>query len=275
MNAQALKTALKWHLDSGADEALADAPVNAFATVPAPFIEPLQEQEAVPAVAAAKSVDGTYALKEEAVCLAKGAKTLEDLRAAIAMFDGISLKRTASNLVFADGNPKAPIMLIGEAPGADEDRLGKPFVGSSGHLLDRILASVGLARTEDDPLRAVYISNILNWRPPGNRNPTESEIALSLPFIERHIALVQPKILIFAGAVAAKTLLDTDGGISRLRGKWHNYIPRTSVVVENAVLIPALATYHPAYLLHTPAQKKAVWQDMLMLQERRRTDGLA
>ena len=156
-------------------------------------------------------------------------------------------------------------MLVGEAPGADEDRQGKPFVGVSGQLLDKILSCIGLSRTEQDPAKAVYISNILNWRPPGNRTPSPAEIDISLPFIERHIALVKPDFLILCGGVSAKGLLGTSEGISKIRGRFTDYRPITDGVATDVGSIPALATYHPAYLLRTPSQKKLVWQDMLML----------
>jgi uracil-DNA glycosylase family 4 len=153
-------------------------------------------------------------------------------------------------------------MLVGEAPGADEDRQGLPFVGVSGQLLDKILACIDLSRTAEDPAKAVYISNILNWRPPGNRTPSDSEVAISLPFIRRHIELVRPKCLILCGGVSAKALLGSGDSISRLRGKFHDVMG-----------IPAIATYHPSYLLRTPAQKRAVWADMLMLKEKMRADA--
>jgi DNA polymerase len=161
-------------------------------------------------------------------------------------------------------------MIVGEAPGADEDRLGRPFVGVSGQLLDRILACIGLDRAEGDSLKSVYISNILNWRPPGNRTPTESEIAVSLPFIERHIQLIQPRLLILAGGVSAKALLGSADSISRLRGRFQSYLPQTPELRPNSTPIPTLATYHPSYLLRTPGQKKLVWADMLMILEKRR-----
>jgi DNA polymerase len=257
----ALIHALQWHIDAGADEALADAPVDATAM-------PALAAAAAPAVAApppapATVPGGSAAAIAEARRLAEAAGTLDDLRAAIAAFDGIGLKKTAMNMVFGDGLPGARVMIVGEAPGADEDRLGKPFVGVSGQLLDRIIACIGLSRDAEDPLRAVYISNILNWRPPGNRTPTEAEVEISRPFIERHIALAKPGILIFAGGVSAKGLLRSAESISRLRGRWHDF---------NG--IPALATYHPSYLLRTPSQKRAVWQDMLAVQEKRRAAGL-
>ena len=258
----ALIHALQWHLDAGADEALAHAPVDATA-MPALIPANAPAAAAPPSAAPAITPGGSAAAVTEARRLAEAAATLDELRAAIAAFDGIGLKKTAMNLVFGDGLPGARVMVVGEAPGADEDRLGKPFVGASGQLLDRILACIGLSRDADDPLRAVYISNILNWRPPGNRTPTEAEVDISRPFIERHIALAKPDILIFAGGVSAKGLLRSTESISRLRGRWHDF---------NG--IPALATYHPSYLLRTPSQKRAVWQDMLVVQEKRRGAGL-
>ncbi len=161
-------------------------------------------------------------------------------------------------MVFADGNPQAKVMLVGEAPGADEDRAGKPFVGVNGQLLDRMLASIGLSREEN-----VYISNLINWRPPGNRSPSDAEVALSLPFIQRHIELANPAILVLSGGVAAKALLQTSQGITRLRGKWMEYKSDGM-----AAPIPVLATFHPAYLLRSPAQKGLAWQDLLKLKER-------
>ena len=218
---------------------------------------------------------GASEARAEAEKRAAQATTLEELSDAIAAFDGIALKKTATNMVFADGNPKAPIMLIGEAPGADEDRLGKPFVGVSGQLLDRILAAAGLDRQADTPEEAVYISNILNWRPPGNRTPAPAEIEVSLPFIERHIQLVKPRILILCGGVSAKALLNSEESVSRLRKMgWHDYKPRSGNAAADAQAIPAIATYHPSYLLRTPAQKKAVWADMIALTQKRAELGL-
>lgn len=269
LDRQALIAALQWHIDAGADEALGETPTGLIAAKPA-LPEPLMPSPSLvsmpvaTATTAAPVLLGASEAYEAALALAQGAQTRDDLCAALAGFDGIALKKTASNLVFADGHPEARIMIIGEAPGADEDRLGKPFVGVSGQLLDRILAAIGLSRAAETPERAVYISNILNWRPPGNRTPTPAEIEVSLPFIARHIELVKPRIIVLSGGVAAKALLNRSEGISRLRGTWHDY---------NS--IPALATYHPSYLLRTPSQKKAVWQDMLMLKEKAATLGIS
>jgi len=269
-----LITALQWHIDVGADEALADHPVDrtaaandilkSIATPQAVSSKPLPAT-LISAVESGGDLLGTAQARLESAKLAKDCNTLEELRAAIAGFDGLAIRKTATNMVFSDGNPKARIMIVGEAPGGDEDRQGKPFVGVSGQLLDKILKCIGLARTEEDPAKAVYISNILNWRPPGNRTPSPAEIDISLPFIERHIALVNPQILILCGGVSAKGLLGSGESISRLRGKFHDYRPMIDGISANTSPIPAIATYHPAYLLRTPSQKGLVWADMLML----------
>jgi uracil-DNA glycosylase family 4 len=267
--------ALQWYVENGVDESLLDAPPNRLASraVPAPppvvMVEEPRPQEVAPALIQAKS-----AVVDQALVLAAGAQTLADLQAAIQEFEGIALKKTASHMVFADGYSRASIMVIGEVPGTEEDRSGKPFMGAEGQMLDRILQSIGLSRTETDPLRAVYLSNILNWRPPGNRKPVASEIELSLPFIERHIQLVQPKILVLCGGLAAQALLGTGESISKLRKVWHEYRPKTAALTAKAEPIPAIVTYHPAYLLKTPSQKRAVWADMLALQHQRKALGI-
>ena len=204
-----------------------------------------------------KSLTSHADIIQQAEELAKNAQNLEDLKAAIQGFDGLSVKKTATQIVFADGNPNAKIMVVGEAPGADEDRQGKPFVGVSGQLLDKIFACIGLARDAEDAGKAIYISNILNWRPPGNRTPTAEEMTIAHPFIKRHIELIKPQYLILCGGVAAQTLLQSSESISRLRGRVH----------EMAGGVKAIATYHPAFLLRTPLQKKKVWEDMLLLQD--------
>ena len=189
--------------------------------------------------------------------LAAAAGSLAELKAAIERFDGLTLKTTATNLVFADGEPTAPVMLIGEAPGAEEDRRGVPFVGASGQLLDRMLAAIGRDRSN------VYITNIVNWRPPGNRKPSPTEMALSLPFIERHIALVNPALVVLLGDTAAKTLTGRTEGITRLRGRWCTLsqlgLPQS---------VPALPTFHPAFLLRSPAQKREAWIDLLAVKQK-------
>ena len=187
--------------------------------------------------------------------LAASAADLHALRDAMAGFEGCNLRLTAKNMVFADGNPAASIMAVGEAPGRDEDLQGLPFVGRSGQLLDRMLAAIGLDRD------TVYIANVIAWRPPGNRTPTPQETEICRPFIERHIELVAPKILLPLGGSSAKTLLKTNDGIMRLRGKWTRYI-----VGETE--IDALPMLHPAYLLRQPGHKRLAWQDLLKLKKR-------
>ncbi len=268
MTAAARKTAylaaLAWHVGEGAEEAISDDRITGIPDNRKKDIghsgHPVIRSSETPFL-------GKSDARAEAEKRAAQARTLEELRDAVAAFDGIALKKTATSLVFSDGNPRASVMLIGEAPGGDEDRVGKPFVGVSGQLLDRILQWIGLDRKEDDPARSIYISNILNWRPPGNRTPSPAEIETSLPFIERHIALVRPKMVILCGGVSAKALLRSEQSVSRLRGRWHD-------LPGDDVKIPALATYHPAYLLRTPSQKRAVWQDMLKIDALRRELGL-
>jgi uracil-DNA glycosylase family 4 len=185
---------------------------------------------------------------------ATSAKTLDELRDSLSRFDGCALKNTAKNLVFADGNPKARVMFVGEAPGADEDREGLPFVGRSGKLLDRMMAAIGLDRT------SAYIANIVPWRPPGNRTPTPQESAICLPFIRRQIELADPDILICLGKPSMQTLLGINEGIKASRGRWREFDTGSRV-------IKAMATFHPAYLLRTPGEKKFVWRDMLALKK--------
>ncbi len=183
---------------------------------------------------------------------AAGAETLDQLRETLAGFEGCTLRFTAKNLVFADGNPNARLMFVGEAPGRDEDIQGVPFVGRSGRLLDRMLAAIGLDRS------SAYIANVVPWRPPGNRTPSPVETEICRPFIERQIALVDPDILVFLGGASAKQLLGTSQGILRLRGKWHAYAGAGRE-------IRAIPTLHPAYLLRNPAEKRLAWRDFLAI----------
>lgn len=183
--------------------------------------------------------------------------TLADLHTAIVNFDGCALKTVAASTVFADGVPTASIMIIGEAPGIEEDRCGLPFVGPSGRLLDRMLKSIGLERH-----RNCYITNVIPWRPPGNRKPTPSEVASLLPFLTRHITLISPQILLLVGGLAASAIIAHKDGIMKLRGQWLEY--STGLPYP----IPVLATFHPAYLLRVPAQKRLVWHDLLSVKYR-------
>jgi uracil-DNA glycosylase family 4 len=202
---------------------------------------------------------------DQARVQAEEAKSLEDLRQAVESFDLCALRKTATNTVFADGCAGAPVMLVGEAPGADEDRLGKPFVGASGQLLDKIFAAAGWTREKN-----LYISNVLFWRPPGNRDPSPQELALCLPFVQKHIALARPRLLVTVGGVSTRTLLGTTEGIMKVRGRWHAY--------QNPFMdqpVPLMALYHPAYLLRSPGQKRQAWRDVLMALSFAREQGFA
>ncbi len=249
---------LEWYAAAGADEAVAEEPADHFAppkeeiSLPRETVIP-EEPGLFPAAVPGPSVRKTE--DTGAAELARQAQTLEELRAVMEAFDGCPLKETASHMVFGAGKPQAQIMIIGEAPGAEEDRRGEPFVGVSGRLLDLMLKSIGLSR--DD----VYISNILPWRPPGNRKPSEAEVALFTPFIRRHIALVRPKILLLLGGSAVSALMHTNEGITRCRGRWMEY-------ADGDLSLPAMASFHPAFLLRTPAQKKMSWRDFLALRQR-------
>lgn len=254
---------LAWQAEMGADEALDERARDRFASPPAkpaPAPSPAPSLVApvapsAPGAAAGPAAPRLVAVDEalaSARAMAAAAGDLEALKATLGRFDGCGLKATATNLVFADGNPASRVMLVGEAPGAEEDRQGKPFVGVSGQLLDRMLACIGLDRT------SAYITNVLFWRPPGNRTPTPAEIAACLPFVERHIALVRPTHLLLLGGMSAKTLLNTGEGILRLRGKWTKLQPAG---LDYAV--PTLPTLHPAFLLRQPAQKRQAWRDLV------------
>ena len=263
---------LRWYVDAGVDETIGDSPVDRLAKRPPPAAAaatpavstptaPVMTRPAVqvPAAAApsAFAQSGMDAIAG-AVHLAQAAATVAELRAAVESYDGCGLKKFASRTVFADGNPQAPVMFVGEAPGADEDRQGLPFVGVSGQLLDRMLASVGLARATN-----AYITNIVFWRPPGNRAPTDEEIATCLPFVRRHIELVDPQVLVLVGGMSAKTLLGTATGITRLRGKWHEYeTPGLSRPV------PCMPLFHPAFLLRSPDQKRFAWRDLVAIKQK-------
>ena len=190
--------------------------------------------------------------------IAAACHDLAALEAAVGAFDGCALRETALNLCFADGGPHAEVMLIGEAPGAEEDRLGRPFVGQSGKLLDKMLATIGLERA------AVYITNVIYWRPPGNRSPTQAEIAACQPFLERQIELLKPKIIVFLGGIAARGLLGVKEGVTKLRGRRFVY------TTADGTRIPAMVTFHPAFLLRQPAQKRLAWRDLLALRQRLR-----
>jgi len=260
----AMRAALDWYNAMGVDIAIGDEPIDRFAvpaiaqkstptTKSAPSAKSLQGDGPANAPAAVQShMQPEVHNVDEAKAIAAAATSLDMLRTSMETFDGCPLKHRATNLVFAVGNPKADIMLVGEAPGREEDMQGAPFVGRSGELLDRILGAIGLDREQ------VFIANTLPWRPPGNRNPTPAETAVCLPFLIRQVELVAPKIIVTMGGAASKTLLQTDAGILRLRGKWQD-------IEVGHHSCASIATLHPSYLLRQPEQKALVWRDMLSL----------
>ncbi len=270
---------LRFYAEAGYDEALDEMPANRFAEQrgqpsarrqPASPEAPLASPEAEsgraraplpPRAPAAPAMPAAVPDEEQVMrarTLAKEAGKLDELREIVAGFDGCNLKFTAKNLVFADGNPGAPLMLVGEAPGRDEDLAGLPFVGRSGQLLDRILAAIGRDRT------SAYIANVIPWRPPGNRDPSPLETEICRPFIERQIELANPKVLVTLGNPSTKLLLKAQTGIMRMRGNWATY------ATSSGLEIPAMPTLHPAYLLRNPAHKKLAWRDFLEVKARLR-----
>ncbi|MCF1707436.1 uracil-DNA glycosylase [Tabrizicola sp. J26] len=254
--------ALAWQIDLGADEAIGEAPVNRYEAVatpepavvaatvaPAPArrtAEPPPEAPAVDAVAEARAAAGA-------------ARNLDELREALAGYEHCELKKGARSLVFSDGNPQARVLVLGEAPGRDEDVQGKPFVGRAGQLLDRMFAAIGLGRTAPAAEHSLYITNVMVWRPPQNRDPTPEEIAMMLPFVEKHIALVDPDVIVVMGNTPCAALLG-QRGITRLRGKWTQALGK-----------PVLPMFHPAFLLRQPHMKREAWADLLELQSKLRT----
>jgi DNA polymerase len=263
---------LAFHAEAGVDIALEETPQNRFeeaaepdrvvsdrvvSMTPAaakapPTFAPRPQTFVPPTGAAAPAPPDEAAL--EAREMASKAASLEELHEILKRFDGCALKKTAKNLVFADGTPGARVMFVGEAPGGDEDREGLPFVGRSGKLLDLMMNAIGLDRT------SAYIANIVPWRPPGNRTPTPQETAICLPFIRRQIELANPDFLICLGKPSMQTLLGVNEGIKAGRGKWRDYDTGTRT-------IKAMATFHPAYLLRSPNEKKFAWRDMLALKK--------
>jgi uracil-DNA glycosylase family 4 len=255
--------ALRWLLDAGADEALLEEPVDRFAPVPARQVPAGLSEEprrTATSMLARPPDERKIARNAEAVslstqpgaarALAASCTNLAELKKAVENFDGCDLKRLATRTVFADGNPEGRIMLIGEAPGRDEDREGLPFVGRAGKLLDRMLETIQLDRTK------VYITNVLPWRPPQNREPSPEEAAICLPFLRRHIELVNPKLMILLGAVSVRHVLGLTDGIMRVRGRWETY-------QTDSLAVPVMPTLHPAYLLRQPLAKRLAWRDLL------------
>ena len=243
------KKTLQWLVSAGADENIGNEPVNRFAAPSAATASPDANFHAPQPV--------SFPAAQAPAPFQVSANSLEELKTILAGFDKSPLKATARNMVFGMGNPRAALMIIGEAPGAEEDRQGLPFVGASGHLLDLMLESVGLNRSD------VYITNILPWRPPGNRKPSEDEIALFTPFVRRHISLIKPRILLLLGGSAVSALMNTTAGITKTRGRWMTY-------TDGDTTVQVMASFHPAFLLRTPGQKKLAWRDFLAVKQKLR-----
>ncbi len=262
---------LAFYLDAGVDALVGEVAVDRMADEPPATSAPVQRRE-VGAISAAQTAppplprnggERSHAQAPlpapdvaavEAREAAKSAATLDELRGLLEGFQGCALRATATQLVFADGNPQARVMFVGEAPGYEEDISGKPFVGRSGKLLDRMMAAIGLDRT------SAYIANVVPWRPPGNRTPTPQETAICLPFVRRQIELANPDILVCLGGPSAQTLLGIRDGITRTRGRWFPYDTGTRE-------IRAIATFHPAFLLRSPLQKRLAWRDFMAIRK--------
>ncbi|MES2143211.1 MAG: uracil-DNA glycosylase [Pseudomonadota bacterium] len=253
-NWHASLAALEWQHDLGVLDALEDAPVNRYALTDALRPDLPRRPAAVEAPPPVANADPVAVARQ----MAAAAQTLPDLHAAIAAYDHCEIKKGARNTVFADGNPAARVLILGEAPGREEDIEGRPFVGAAGQLLDKMFAALGLSRTSPDPATAIYITNVMPWRPPGNRDPEPAEIAMMLPFVERHIELADPEVIVLMGNTPCAALLGRRG-ILKLRGHWTESHGR-----------PVLPMTHPAYLLRQPLSKREAWADLLSLQDRLR-----
>lgn len=262
---------LAWSVAMGADEAIADEPINWLETAPdsempaitATTVATAINERQLPKVnTAPRTIKGrpaqptSGATPEQALEIANSCSSLDELKEALENFDGGALKRSAKSTVFCDGTVGAPLMVVGEAPGADEDKAGKPFIGETGRLLDLILNAAGFDRSQN-----VYISNVIPWRPIGNKTPNSDVIAMCAPFIKRHIELAAPKVIVLLGGTATKAILDSDEGISKARGKWHD------ITIGNHTCA-AIATYHPAYLRKQSAHKGRTWRDMLAIKHK-------
>ncbi len=247
---QSAKDFLEWQIEMGATESIADRPVNRYELVSIPvkkpaaqIFQPIEKSTELDAVS----------ISEKLAC---AAENLDSLREALIGYEHCELKRGAKSTVFSDGNAQAKVMLIGEAPGREEDITGKPFVGRAGQLLDRMFASIGLSRGAEDALAALYITNIIPWRPPQNRDPESGEIAMMMPFIKRHVELVRPELLVLMGNTPCQAILGKKG-ITKLRGRW-----------VTALGLPVMPMFHPAYLLRNPVIKRETWVDLMAVQAR-------
>ena len=271
-------SALAWLVEAGADEAIGETPVDRFAARPNPpltsnppleggskFAKQISGRSEQPAKYPSPKNPSDFSILPQgegsddpigdALALARAATNLAELKAALERFEGCALKKSATNTVFADGNPESRILFIGEAPGRDEDRQGLPFVGRAGKLLDKMLAAIGLDRS------SAYITNVLNWRPPDNREPSPEEAAMALPFLRRHIELVDPLVMILLGGTSVRHVMGRSDGIMKTRGRWQDY----NVAGR---MVPVMPTLHPAYLLRQPAHKKLAWRDLQAVEQK-------
>ncbi len=263
---------LKWYIQMGVDETIEENPINRFEMLtpevitivkPAAKVNTIHQKAPILAEEVRPNIGNPASAMQNTRKIADGCGKLDELRSAVYNFTDLSIAKTATNTVFADGNPDAQIMLIGEAPGAEEDAQGIPFCGASGKLLDQMLSCIGLIRQDN-----FYISNTIFWRPPGNRRPTPEELAICLPYVEKHISLVKPKLIVLVGGTAT-SLLDSTLGITKMRGNFFEY--------NNQYLdkpIPTTAIFHPSYLLRSPGQKRLAWKDLLMLKEYITNNGI-
>lgn len=252
---------LTWFEQMGVDETISDFPINQFKTVKKEVANNEKKQTFIKEVSNKTNINSVLqspdVLIEKTRNLANKANSLEELNKIVTSFNELSICKTATNIVFGDGNPKSDVMLIGEAPGADEDLQGIPFCGASGKLLEQTLNAIGLYREKN-----YYITNTVFWRPPGNRKPTTQELEICLPFVEKHIALVQPKVIILVGATAIISLLKSKEAISKLRGKFVGY--KNNYMEQESFVTPI---FHPSYLLRSPGQKKLAWHDLLIIDQ--------
>jgi uracil-DNA glycosylase family 4 len=274
MKAWEASAAIEWLVEMGANEIIGSEPVNRLVLPPSSATAPEPPRSAAPGIVRPSTIIAQYgngaAMQSsganDSTAMAAECSTLAEIEQALMRFDACPLKKTATNLCFADGNPEAQVMLIGEAPGRDEDIQGKPFVGRSGQLLDRMLAAIGLSRHGRTPEESVYISNVIFWRPPGNRTPPDQETLMCLPFVRRAIEIKRPRFLVCLGATPTQRLIGKSEGILKLRGRWFDFS-------SGGDTIPLLATLHPAYLLRQPAQKRLAWRDFLSLKQKLKTDA--
>lgn len=268
-----LAAVLEWYVQNGIDGAwleepqdrmkpsLVVAPVIAIVTsaleISAPAIQP--KQSIAPPPTTAPVMSGTEL--KEAIDRAKAAQNLAELKQTVQDYPYLTIKSTASQIVFGDGNPQSHLMIIGDAPASDDDRSGIAFAGEVGDLLNKMMNAIGRTRDNADPAQSFYVTNILNWRPPGNRTPTQFEIDISMPFLKRHIELVSPRAILLTGNVATKALLGTGESITKIRGKWRDY------ECGSGKTIKIMPSFHPSYLLKSPTQKKASWDDLQILRD--------